>query len=103
MTASTLSTEAEIDAFLSANPGWERVGDRLKRTYRFGTFVEAFGWMSAVALVAEKLEHHPEWLNVYNRVEVELTTHDVDGISPLDFTLAAEMTRLSTAWSRTAD
>jgi len=87
--------EDEIQARMPALPEWKHQGDRISRHFRFASFVEAFGWMSSVALVAEKLDHHPEWRNVYSRVEVELTTHDVEGLSERDFELAAEMDRLA--------
>lgn len=75
-------------------PGWSALpGDRdaIHRTYRFKDFNEAFGFMTRVALMADKLDHHPEWFNVYNRVEVTLATHDVDGVSTLDISLAQFM------------
>lgn len=100
MAARTRLSDAEIESKVAAHPDWTRDGDRLRRTFRFGSFVEAFGWMAAVALVAEKLDHHPEWRNVYDRVEVALSTHDAGGITALDFRLAGEMDRLSAAWSR---
>ncbi|MDJ0853207.1 MAG: 4a-hydroxytetrahydrobiopterin dehydratase [Myxococcota bacterium] len=87
--------EQEIATRLGQRPGWERRGDRIARTFRFGSFVEAFGWMASVALVAEKLDHHPEWRNVYATVEVELTTHDAGGLTELDFELAAAMDDLA--------
>jgi 4a-hydroxytetrahydrobiopterin dehydratase len=65
--------------------------DALCKEFVFKNFRQAFGWMSAVALYAEKLNHHPEWANVYNRVSVTLSTHDVDGLSALDIKLAHEM------------
>ncbi|MEM9467728.1 MAG: 4a-hydroxytetrahydrobiopterin dehydratase [Actinomycetota bacterium] len=80
----TLLTDPEIDALLDAHPGWGRDGDRLTRSYRFGSFVEAFGFMTQVALVAEKLFHHPEWSNVYATVEIAITDHDAGGISSND-------------------
>ena len=83
--------DTDIAAHLAALDGWELDGDRIRRTFRFESFTHAFGWMSEIAIIAEKLNHHPEWSNVYNRVTVELTTHDVDGLSDLDFTLAARM------------
>lgn len=86
--------DEEITAGLQATPGWQRQGDKLARQFKFASFVEAFGFMSSVALVAEKLDHHPEWKNVYNRVEVELTTHDSGGITLLDFELARRMNEL---------
>lgn len=74
--------------------GWSTAdGDRdaITKTFRFQDFSAAFGWMSRMALAAEKLDHHPEWFNVYNRVEVVLTTHDAGGVTELDVTLAALM------------
>ena len=65
--------------------------DAITKTFKFGSFIEAWGWMSQMAIVAEKMNHHPEWFNVYNRVEVVLTTHDADGLSDLDVTLADKM------------
>ena len=79
------------------NNGWTLQEDRdaITKSFRFGNFVEAFGWMSKAALWAEKLNHHPEWFNVYNRVEVTLSTHDVGGLSPLDIKLAEKMDQLA--------
>jgi 4a-hydroxytetrahydrobiopterin dehydratase len=70
--------------------GWSEVEDRdaIRKTFHFGTFREAWGFMSEVALLAEKMDHHPEWFNVYNRVEIILRTHDVDGLSERDIKLA---------------
>jgi len=65
--------------------------DAIQKTFKFGDFTAAFGWMTQMAIVAEKMNHHPEWFNVYNRVEVTLTTHDADGLSRLDVTLAEKM------------
>lgn len=87
--------ESEIDARMVGLPHWERRAQRLHRSYRFADFSEAFGWMTRVALVAESLNHHPEWRNVYARVEVELTTHDAGGLTALDFELAHAMDRLA--------
>ena len=88
-------SNAEIAAHLKALPGWELGEDRIKRTFRFQDFVEAFGWMSSVALVAERMNHHPEWRNVWATVEVELSTHDAGGLTKLDMELAAKMDALS--------
>lgn len=76
--------------------GWAMVEgrDAIHKSYRFGSFVEAFGWMTRAAMWAEKWNHHPEWRNVYNRVEVVLTTHDVDGLSSLDVKLARKLDTL---------
>ena len=77
--------------------GWSMVSgrDAICKSYRFDDFVQAFGFMTRCALVAEKLNHHPEWFNVYNRVEVVLTTHDCKGLSALDVKLAHQMDALS--------
>jgi len=75
-------------------PGWKRVEgerDAICRTYRFADFNAAFGFMTRVALMADKLDHHPEWFNVYNRVEVTLATHDAEGVTELDVKLAQFM------------
>jgi 4a-hydroxytetrahydrobiopterin dehydratase len=72
-------------------PGWGLSGGKLHRELEFDNFVDAFGFMTMVALVAEKLDHHPEWSNVYNRVVIDLRSHDVDGLSERDFTLAAKI------------
>ena len=75
-------------------PGWtvaEGGRDAIRRVYRFADFNAAFAFMARVALRAEQLDHHPEWFNVYNRVDVTLTTHDADGVTELDLTLAGFM------------
>jgi 4a-hydroxytetrahydrobiopterin dehydratase len=79
---------------LKALPLWraaEGGRDAIVRTYRFSDFTAAFGFMTRAALMAEKLDHHPEWFNVYNRVDVTLATHDADGVTELDVTLAKLM------------
>jgi 4a-hydroxytetrahydrobiopterin dehydratase len=75
-------------------PAWELQRDKLHRQFKFDNFVEAFGFMSKVALLAESMDHHPEWSNVYNRVDIQLTTHDAGGISTRDFALAEQIDRL---------
>ncbi len=79
-------TDAARDALLAANPSWQlrADGQALVRTFRFSDFSAAFGFMTRVALYAEKADHHPEWFNVYNRVEITLTTHDAGGLSGRD-------------------
>ena len=79
-----LLSDPEIDEVLANHPDWERDGDRLRRTYEFGSFVAAFGFMTRVALVSEKLNHHPEWRNVYGTVELAITDHDAGGLSDND-------------------
>mgnify|MGYP000250533515 FL=1 len=76
--------------------GWAMVDgrDAISKTYTFETFVDAFGWMTRAAMWAEKWNHHPEWFNVYNKVPVTLSTHDVDGLSSLDAKLARKMDSL---------
>jgi 4a-hydroxytetrahydrobiopterin dehydratase len=87
--------EARVRERLAEHPGWELRGTRIARTFRFADFATAFGWMASVALVAERMDHHPDWKNVYDRVEVELTTHDAGGLTERDFELAAAMDRLA--------
>lgn len=87
----------EIESRLADLPGWQLTAGKLHRTFRFEDFVRAFGFMSQVAILAEKMDHHPEWSNVYDRVEVDLTTHDAGGLTVLDFELAAHMNRLARA------
>ena len=88
-------TEEEITEGLSALDQWSLIGGKLHREYQFTDFIEAMGFMTRVALVAESMNHHPEWFNVYNRVRVDLTTHDVDGLSNYDLQLAARMDQLA--------
>jgi 4a-hydroxytetrahydrobiopterin dehydratase len=87
-----LSAEERAEA-LADLTGWEEIEgrDAIKKEFKFKSFIEAWGWMSQMAIVAEKMNHHPEWFNVYNRVEVVLTTHDADGLSALDISLAQKM------------
>ena len=79
---------------LASLPGWSAADggrDAIRRSFRFADFNAAFGFMTRVALMADKLDHHPEWFNVYNRVDVTLATHDADGVTELDVTLARFM------------
>ncbi len=85
--------EEEIAARLAGLDGWSLSDDKLEREFLFRDFVEAFGFMSQVALHAEKQNHHPEWSNVYKRVKIALTTHELGGISERDFELAAAIER----------
>lgn len=81
------------EAALAQLAGWSVAPDKdaITKTFKFVDFNEAFGFMTRVALMADKLDHHPEWFNVYNRVEVLLTTHDADGLTELDVQLAKFM------------
>ena len=91
--AEKLSDNAVNDALQKLAPGWTRLDDKeaIQKTFKFKDFNEAWGFMSRVAVLAEKMDHHPEWFNVYNRVEVTLNTHDVGGLSELDFKMASCM------------
>jgi 4a-hydroxytetrahydrobiopterin dehydratase len=84
-------TDAEIQALLSKLPGWKIVHGKLHQEYTCKDFVAAFGNMTRVALVAEAMNHHPEWFNVWNKVMIDLTTHSVKGISDYDFVLAEKI------------
>jgi len=88
---------AERDAALAELPLWRMLDDRdaITRTIRFADFSAAFGFMTRVALAAEKLDHHPEWLNVWNRVEITLATHDAGGLTERDIKLARIIDRLA--------
>lgn len=88
-------TEEAIREALAALDGWSRSDDgiAIEKRYKFKTFREAFGFMTEGALAAEKFNHHPEWFNVYNRVDVRLTNHDAGGLTELDFKLAGAMER----------
>lgn len=92
----TKLTDEERDAALVALPDWTHDLDRdgIKRSFRFDDFTAAFGFMAKVALLAEKADHHPEWFNVYNRVDILLTTHDAGGLSQRDIDLARKIDAL---------
>lgn len=83
--------DTELQQELPKLTGWSVVNGKLHKIFQFDSFIEAFGFMTKAALVAEAMNHHPEWCNVYNRVTVDLTTHDAGGISARDFALAAKM------------
>lgn len=83
-----------IDARLAELNGWELQQGTITRQFSFPDFVEAFRFMTGVALVAERMQHHPEWSNVYNKVTINLTTHDAGGLTELDFDLASAIDNL---------
>ena len=91
----TRLSATKIKAALASLPGWSLRKGKLHREYRFGDFVDAFAFMSACALRAQEMNHHPEWSNVYNKVRVDLTTHDAGGISASDVKLAKAMDALA--------
>lgn len=89
----TLSPAA-VQTRLAELNGWSLDDGKLYQRFVFADFIEAFGFMSRVALLAQAMDHHPEWSNVYNRVEIYLTTHDAGGLTDRDFKLAAKIDRL---------
>jgi len=87
-------SEAEITAELAGLPGWSYRGGKLHREFTFENFVQAWGFMSSCALVAEAMNHHPDWSNVWNRVTVDLMTHDAGGVTKNDIELARRMNQI---------
>ena len=87
-------SETEIEKEVAELDGWKLVTGKLNRVFQFQNFIQAFGFMTRVALKAEKMNHHPEWFNVYNRVEISLVTHDLNGVSTYDMKLARSINKL---------
>ena len=87
-------SDQEIAAEAAKLPGWSVAASKLRRTFTFKDFSEAFAFMTRVALAAEKMDHHPDWSNVWNRVTIELSTHDAGGLTHNDFALAARINSL---------
>ena len=87
-------TDKEITDAIAKLPEWKVVDAKLNRTFKFDDFVQAFAFMTKIAIVAEKMSHHPEIFNVYNRVVIDLATHDLDGIGLLDIELAKKIDSL---------
>lgn len=81
-------SESQIESMLQNTPGWAREGESIRRVFAFSDFQRAFSFMSGCALVCEKADHHPDWSNSYNRVDVRFTTHDAGGLTLKDFELA---------------
>ncbi|CAN1213334.1 Putative pterin-4-alpha-carbinolamine dehydratase [Tumidithrix helvetica PCC 7403] len=88
-------TDTETTAAIDQLPEWKVVNSKLNRAFKFNNFVEAFGFMTKIAFIAEKMDHHPEFFNVYNRVVIDLATHDLGGIGALDIELAKKINALS--------
>lgn len=88
-------TDAEIQNNLKKLEGWSVINGKLHKEFKFENFVAAFGFMTQLALIAESLNHHPEWFNVYNRVTIDMMTHDADGITELDIKFAAHANKLA--------
>jgi 4a-hydroxytetrahydrobiopterin dehydratase len=99
MPAARLSPE-EIERALAELPEWRLTDGRLKRVYTFRDFVEAFAFMTAVALRVQEMDHHPEWSNVYGTVRVDLVTHDAGGVTARDVELARRMEAIAARWPR---
>ena len=85
----------DVSAALPSLPGWSLNSGKLFREYKFADFTHAFAFMTAVALAAEKMDHHPDWTNVYNRVSISLWTHDADGITKSDLELAQQIEKIA--------
>ena len=90
-----LATPTEVEAFLAGHPAWHAAGNSLQREFRFSDFAGAFAFMTQAALLAERQDHHPDWCNRYNRVQVTLTTHEAGGITARDFALATAMDEIA--------
>jgi 4a-hydroxytetrahydrobiopterin dehydratase len=86
----------ELDELVKSLSGWELKDGKLQKSFKFPNFIEAFGFMTRIALEAEKINHHPEWSNVYNTVIVKLSTHDAGGITDYDIKLASIIDRTKT-------
>ena len=90
----SLIKKDQLDNFIKKNPSWFIDNKTIKKEFRFVDFIEAFGFMSKVALLSEKMDHHPDWQNTYNKVKINLTTHDKGGITTNDITLAESIDEL---------
>ena len=87
-------SDSEIESEVKTIPGWKLVNGKLNKLFEFKNFIEAFGFITKVAMQAEKMNHHPEWFNVYNKVKIDLVTHDVNGISNYDIKLANAINKI---------
>ncbi len=84
----SLIEQNQLDSFIEKNPSWIIDNKMIKKEFKFDNFIDAFGFMSKVALLSEKMDHHPDWQNTYNKVRISLTTHDKGGITSNDIKLA---------------
>ena len=84
-------TNKQLNVYLEEHNDWSIVNEKLSKTFKFSNFIQAFGFMTEVAITSEAMDHHPEWSNVYNRVEINLITHSEGGITQLDIDLAREI------------
>ena len=90
----TLLEKDQVNYFLEKNPSWNINDKSIKKEFKFKNFIDAFGFISKVALLSEKMDHHPNWQNTYNKVTIELTTHDIGGITSNDIKLAEAIDKL---------
>ena len=90
----SLIEKNQLDSFIEKNPSWIIDNKTIKKEFKFENFIEAFGFMSKVALLSEKIDHHPDWQNIYNKVKINLTTHDKGGITTNDIKLAEAIDKL---------
>ena len=90
----SLIEKNQLDSFIEKNPSWIIDNKTIKKEFKFENFIEAFGFMSKVALLSEKIDHHPDWQNIYNKVKINLTTHDKGGITTNDINLAEAIDKL---------
>ena len=90
----SLIEKNQLDSFIEKNPSWIIDNKTIKKEFKFENFIEAFGFMSKVALLSEKIDHHPDWQNIYNKVKINLTTHDKGGITINDIKLAEAIDKL---------
>jgi len=88
-------SKTDIDEELKSLPGWSIVNEKLHKEFQFDSFNQAFGFMTRAAMEIEKMNHHPEWFNVYNKITIELTTHDAGGITKNDVNLAKILNSLA--------
>ena len=91
----SLIEKNQLDSFIEKNPSWIIDNKTIKKEFKFENFIEAFGFMSKVALLSEKIDHHPDWQNIYNKVKINLTTHDKGGITTNDIKLAESIDKLN--------
>ena len=90
----SLIDKNQLAYFIEHNPSWTIYNKTIKKEFKFDNFIEAFGFMSKVALLSEKMDHHPDWQNTYNKVKINLTTHDQGGITTNDIKLAESIDKL---------
>ena len=90
-------SDSQIEEALTGLDGWSLQNGKLSRDFKFANFIEAFGFMTRAAIEAEKMDHHPEWFNVYSKVSVQLVTHSANGITSLDVELATKMNALASS------